>query len=386
MEQVLKYIDEKNALAILPIPHSSILEIDKMLTEVDAGRYGNKEGAISKLVSINKKSRHTRRSWGRLASSNKVDLAITYNFISFDEQENYGKYFYSYNARSHGTPQAPMLMLSFDRISGSTPQDDLETKPEQSVLSRRVVSVPLQCILRHWGNVENGYMIYEHNLSAMDNADHQFESISYIGLTSRNWQTRYKEHQRDALTGSELLFHTSLAGVINTDSICQRGMGPFEIVRAGACLLSELQYINLSYEEAMEIEERMIERSTLHPKGLNMIPGGFAGTKYLHKLGYLTKDRATVEDRDLAAARCLIENPRKKISAPWVQANWANDEFYEGVIFKRENTLNKEQVLSIRKYGNDWGFDAEVISNLVGANIRQVRDVLSGKYYARVQE
>ncbi len=30
-------------------------------------------------------------------------------------------------------------------------------------------------------------------------------------------------------------------------------------------------------------------------------------------------------------------------------------------------------------------FDAEVISNLVGANIRQVRDVMSGKYYSRVQ-
>jgi hypothetical protein len=385
MKQVFKYIDEKNALAILPVPQSSIQELEDMLAKVDPGQHGTKEGCVSELVSINKKNRHTKKSWGRLATSKKVDLGITYNFVSFDEQDDYDKYFYSYDAWSHGTPQAPMLMLSFDRISGAAPQGGLETKPEQCVLSRRVVSVPLQCILKHWGNVENGYMIYEHNLSAMDNAELQFQSISYIGLTSRNWQTRYKEHQRDALTGSELLFHTSLAGVIDQDSVIQRGMGPFEIVRTGACLLSELQYVNLSYEEAMEFEERMVERSTLHPKGLNMIPGGFAGTKYLHKLGYLKKDRATVDDRDFAAAKYLNENPVKKMSTPWVQENWAKDEFYESVIFKRNNTLNKEQVLSIRKYGHDWGFDAEVISNLVGANIRQIRDVLSGKYYSRVQ-
>jgi hypothetical protein len=385
MKQGFKYIDEKNALAVLPIPHNSIQELEEMLVEIDAGRQGDKAGCISKLIKINKNTHLTKKSWGRLATSKKVDLAITYNFITFDEQEDYEKYCYSYEVWSHGTPQAPMLMLSFDRISGAEPKDSLETKPEQRVSSRRVVSIPLQCILKNWGNVEKGYMIYEHNLSAMDNADHQFESISYIGLTSRNWQTRYKEHQRDALTGSELLFHTSLAGVINKDSIIQRGMGPFEMVRIGACLLSELQYINLSYEEAMEVEERMVERSTLYPKGLNMIPGGFAGTKFLHKLGYLNKDRATVDDRDYAAAKYLKDHSIEKRSAPWVQANWANDEFYEGVIFKRNNTLNKEQVLSIRKYGNDWGFDAEVVSNLVGANIRQVRDVLSGKYYSRVR-
>mgnify|MGYP001312648186 CR=1 FL=1 len=385
MTQAFKYIDEKNALAVLPIPRSSILEIEGLLVEIDEGRAGNKLGYISKLVKINKSTRLTKKSWGRLITGRKVDLAITYNFITFDEQEDYDKYFYSYEVRSHGSPQAPMLMLSFDRVSGKEPIGALETKPEQRVSSRRVISIPIQCILKNWGNVERGYMIYEHNLSAMDNSDHQFESISYIGLTSRNWQTRYKEHQRDALTGSELLFHTSLAGAINKDSIIQRGMGPFEMIRTGVCLLSELQYINLSYKEAMEFEEQMVERGTLYPKGLNMIPGGFAGTKFLHKLGYLNKDRATVDDRDYAAAKYLKDYPVEKRSAPWVQTNWKNDEFYEGVILKRNNTLNKEQVLSIRKYGNDWGVDIEIIANLVGANIRQVRDVLSGKYYSRVR-
>jgi len=384
MSQSFKFLDEKNALALLPIPESCLQEIEAMLVAIDNGERGGKEGCIAALTQINKKSRYSQKSWGRLAGGKKVDLGITYKFITFDEQEDFNDYFYSYEAWQHGTPQAPMLMLSFDRQSGAAPKGTLNPNPGTYVISRRIVSVPLQCILKHWGNAESGYMIYEHNLSAMGHAIPQFKSISYIGLTSRNWQTRYKEHQRDALTGSELLFHTSLAAVINKDGISQAGMGPFEMVRSGACLLSELQYVNLTYEEAMQVEERMVER-TLHPNGLNMIPGGFAGMKFLHKLGYLSRDRATVDDRDFAAAKYLLGNASAGRFAPWVTENWSKDEFYEQVIFKRSNTLNREQILSIRKYGTEWGFSAELIANLVGANIRQVRDVLSGKYYSRVK-
>lgn len=385
MNQPYKFIDEKNTLAILPIPLRCVKELDSMLIAINNGERGGKTGSISTLIKVNKKNRYSKRSMKRLASSKHVDLGITYNFMLFDQQEDHNNYGFSYEAWSHGTPQAPMLMLSFDRISGSPPSGTLELNPEQYVLSRRIVSIPLQCILKGWGNAEKGYMIYEHNLSAMDHANPQFKSISYIGLTSRNWQTRYKEHQRDALTGSELLFHTSLAAILNKDGISQVGMGPFEMVRGGVCLLSELQYVNLTYEEAMDVEEKMIERSTLHPKGLNMIPGGFAGMKFLHKLGYLAKEKVTIDDREQALAKYLLENSRAGKSAPWVTESWAKDEFYEQVIFKRSNTLNKEQVLSIRKYGNDWGLSIEVIANLSGANIRQVQDILSGKYYSRVK-
>ena len=68
-----------------------------------------------------------------------------------------------------------------------------------------------------------------------------------------------------------------------------------------------------------------------------------------------------------------------------MKENWADDKFYEQVIFKRKNTLDRDQILSIRKYGNEWGYDPDLIANLVGANDRQVRDVLSGKYYSRIK-
>lgn len=383
MGNTYKFLDEKNALAILPVPEHSLREIDEMLDSVNRGEHGGVAGCITRLVQINKKSRFSKKPWGRLAGRGEVDLVTSFTFINFDEQDDYSQYFYSYGAWQHGTPQAPMLQIKFDRKSGAPPKGMLENDPDAYVLSRRVVSVPLQYVIRHWGNVENGYMIYEHSISAMDNAGHQFKEAQYYGLTSRNWQTRYKEHQRDALKGSELLFHTSLAAVLRPDGVSQVGMGPFELVRNGICLTSELQYANLTYEEAMNVEEKFVER-TLHPNGLNMVPGGFAGMKFLHKLGYLDKDRVPIEQRDYATARYLLERCSAGKVAPWVSGHWSRDEFYEQVIFNRKNTLNKEQVLSIRKYGNEWGFNAELIANLSGASIRQVRDVLSGKYYSRV--
>lgn len=50
----------------------------------------------------------------------------------------------------------------------------------------------------------------------------------------------------------------------------------------------------------MQTEEIMVER-TLYPKGLNMIPGGFAGFQFLHKLGFLKRSQVSVDERDKAA-------------------------------------------------------------------------------------
>ena len=377
-------LDEKNTLALLPIPSMSLFQLEVSLQEIDAAMHGGVKGCLTDLIKINKRTRYGHKAWGRLKAGRKHDLLITFRFIIFDEQDDPDQCFYSWEASTHGTPQAPMLMCYFERVSGKPPESGLVSPPGAYVQSRRIFSVPLQCVLKGWGNVESGHMIYEHNISAMDFAEDQFEAVSYIGLTSRNWQTRYKEHQRDALTGSELIFHTSLRKVFNCDGLVQSGLGNFELVRRGAVLLSELQYVNLSYEEAMQVEEKMVER-TLYPKGLNMIPGGFAGFQFLHKLGFLKRSKGSLDERDKAASEYLLEKASGPRFAPWVKEKWADDQFYEQVIFKRNNTLNRDQVISIRKYGNEWGFDPDLIANLVGANYRQVRDVLSSKYYSRVK-
>lgn len=373
-------------MALLPIPSDCLAEIDDALVALNAGESGGIVGSIDKLIQINKRSRFNTKSWGRLQQGAVLKFAISYSFICF-EMGDTGEYVFSFNAFRHNSSQAPMLMVSLDRCSGARPVD-LQNPGGTYVVSRRVVSVPLQCVVKNWGDALRGHMIYEHHIAPMDHSQEQlgeqFRAARYIGLTSRNWQTRYREHQRDALTGSELLFHTTLASVFPEGGVSQVGMGVFEIVRYGLCLTSELEYVNLTYEEAMQIEEKLVER-TLHPAGLNMIPGGFAGQRFLHKLGFLGREKATVEERNLAAAKYLQQLPHRENSAPWVSERWKRDEYYEQVVLNRSNTLNREQVHQIRKFGNDWNFKPEIIARLAGASERQVRDVLSGKYYSRVK-
>jgi len=382
----LQFLDRENALALLPIPVECLAEIDDALSELNRGERGGIVGSVDRLVRINKRTRLNTTAWGRLKQGAVLKFAVSYSFITF-ELEDAGEYAFSFNAFEHKSPQAPMLMVSLDRCSGARPPD-LTNPGDTYVVSRRVVSVPLQCVVKGWGDATRGHMIYEHHIAPMDHSQaelgEQFKTARYIGLTSRNWQTRYREHQRDALTGSELLFHTTLARVFPEGGISQAGMGVFEIVRRGLSLSSELEYVNLTFDEAMQIEEKLVER-TLHPAGLNMIPGGYAGLRVLHRLGFLKRTKATVEERDLAAASYLHQLPRQRSPAPWISDRWQSDEYYEQVVLNRSNTLNKEQVQQIRKFGSEWQFDPEIIASLCGASVRQVRDVLSGKYYSRIK-
>ena len=380
------FLDPDNALALLPLPASCLVDIDNALVEVNRGESGGIPGSLDKLVRINRDSRFNTKPWGRLRQGASLKFAICYSFVIYeDEEPNDGAF--ALSVLHHDTSQAPMLMVSLDRYSGARPPD-LKPTGDTFVVSRRAVSVPLQCVIRGWGDATRGHMIYEHHIAPMDYAESEmgerFKSARYIGLTSRNWQTRYREHQRDALTGSELLFHTTLASVLPEGGIVQAGMGVFEIVRAGLTLTSELEYVNLTFDEAMQVEDKLVER-TLYPAGLNMIPGGYSGVRFLHKLGLLSRQRPSLEERDMAAARYLIQLPRPSNPAPWVAEKWKEDRFYERVVLSRSNTLSREQVQQIRKFGLDWNFKPEVISRLSGASLRQVRDVLSGKYYSRVQ-
>lgn len=382
----LHFLDRGNALALLPIPSDCLSEIDDALGKINAGERGGMAGSIDALIKINKRSRFNTKSWGRLRQGAALKFMVFYKFMTFDV-ENPDEYVFSFDASPHNSPQAPMLMVSLDRCSGRRPVD-LKNPGDAFVASRRVISVPLQCVIKNWGDVTQGHMIYEHSISPMDHSKQElgeeFKAARYIGLTSRNWETRYREHQRDALTGSELLFHTTLASIFPEGGISQAGMGVFEIVRSGLSFISELEYVNLTFEEAMQAEEKLVEH-TLHPAGLNMIPGGYAGLKLLHKLGYLARSKATVEERDRASANYLRRLQKLSNPAPWIAQNWGKDEYYEKVILNRSNTLSKEQVHQIRKFGIDWQFTTEIIARLSGASERQVRDVLSGKYYSRVQ-
>lgn len=125
------------------------------------------------------------------------------------------------------------------------------------------------------------YQVYQHTLIRKPSlvaglaapmtqtfADYVDGAGLYVGITSRTWQERSVEHKHAALRGSMLLFHRALRNEF-FDVYAHEHI----VLRAG-----------LTRSQALHIEEVEVEERTLHathPDGLNMIPGGEAGLRFL---------------------------------------------------------------------------------------------------------
>jgi hypothetical protein len=160
---------------------------------------------------------------------------------------------------------------------------------------------------------EGSYQLYSHTIMSPDNQviiNRQLEAISkdsdysntssvqqfyqknsllYVGITRQTWQERYRQHCRDMGRGSNLLFHRALRG-----EFCTIGCIEHIVERAG-----------LTVKQAFEIEEKEVEKRSLHslyPNGLNMIPGGYAGLKCIHhyatRTGYTMTGEPTAENSE----------------------------------------------------------------------------------------
>ncbi len=107
---------------------------------------------------------------------------------------------------------------------------------------------------------------------------HQFANkVFYIGLTKRPWYARLSQHIGASAAGSRLLFHKALEGTGNN------------------LIVFHIMSSELSFDGAMNMEEGLVDGISLYPKGLNMIPGGYAGYRYLGSLGHKPK---STDDRD----------------------------------------------------------------------------------------
>jgi hypothetical protein len=261
---------------------------------------------------------------------------------------------------------------------------------------------------------EGSYQLYSHNIlssakhkimaeqieTARKTADYsslfstqqffQKNSLIYVGITRRTWQERYRQHCRDSSRGSNLLFHRALRGEMG-------GIGVIEhiVERAG-----------LTERQAMEIEEKEVEKRSLHSlytNGLNMIPGGYAGLKCVHhfasRTGYpvhkeLTAD--TVESVLVDVQRHLFEKHFKTAILERVNAEiarlWAEDPDYRiNVMTHRQNRFSYKQIQAARIwYASGW-LTEKILENLQKLDSRkisaeQLERLLSGKTYASIPE
>lgn len=245
-----------------------------------------------------------------------------------------------------------------------TPDEKVNLNGHLIVTCRSVVNelaqidVPLNPIFKGYDRLDGTYLVYLHSF--------QTETpIGYVGMTKQRWFDRYAQHVSSARTGSPYLFHRAIREHQNSQ------------------ILHKVFMCELDHSRALECEEEWVGMFGLYPLGLNMIPGGKAGFAYLGKLGLQAR---TSEERDSTVEKLSARETLEGRPNPLCAARWESDsDFVERVICGHSGRLSVEQVQIIR-VGASLGKSIESLALESSArNLRQVKNVLSGKTYHRIR-
>lgn len=234
------------------------------------------------------------------------------------------------------------------------------------------------------------FQVYEHMLGRQDAAqatsinDFVADAGRYVGITSRTWQQRSLEHTYAARRGSHLLFHRALRGDLFDVRVHEH-----IVLRAG-----------LSRSDALRIEEIEVEKRTLHgmhPNGLNMIPGGEAGLRFLSSM---TKRPAAsikldeIDDLLEMEVNRSLRQPGLGIKGSHTNAKlaklWETDiHFRIKAMTNQGHRLCYRQIRCARLWhASGWPLD-KILDNLSGMDGRvvthdQLKRLLDGKSYASI--
>ncbi|MET0087135.1 MAG: hypothetical protein ABW082_11685 [Sedimenticola sp.] len=246
------------------------------------------------------------------------------------------------------------------------------------------ISVPIQYLMKGFPIRPHGYMGYYHSFT-LHHSEHflkqwrkehpTLEGIppqpryDYVGITSRNWLVRMKEHIYGIESGENKTFYNAWRQFAKDDRVD---------------FYSELMVMNQTYEDIMDWEESRVDVEMAAGRALNMIPGGFRGIRELHKLGLLGNENPTLKKRDNAIAAAERGNPRAGVPNLLMSELWKDDEYAAKVICGGDGRLSVEQVRSARDL-NSLGLPIEKIAEKINAlNILQVERLLSGQTYSRI--
>jgi hypothetical protein len=349
-----RFLDKRNCHALLPMGHGlpMLQRLDNCLCEIN-DKQGKYRGLIDKLVEHNKRTFNKERCSGRLLN---IHIDIAQALYVLDKGINT-------EVRERPYP-GPAQLHTIVQYEGGTSWKTL---------------VPLQYLLKGWGDANSGHQCYVHSISKnvprMGSVDQLLsrmksdeDTFYYVGITSRNWLERLGEHISETRRGNRRSFYQAL----------RESTGWHDVLYT-----SSLREVNQSYDEAMNWEEAQVDNIAADHYGLNMIPGGFKGLKYFHKLGITKKERVSIEERDRAISEYCRQNPRKGIPNPFIKAWWGDDEHYEQVNETNPKRLSVGQRKEIRRLHSE-GITIPMITKQVGAlDERQVKDFLSGKTYKR---
>lgn len=349
-----RFLDKRNCHALLPMGHGlPILQrLDHCLIQIN-DKPGKYHGLIDKLIEHNKITINKQRGSERLLN---IQLDIAQGLYVAEKG-------IKTEVRDRPYPGPAQVHTAIDYQDGTAWK----------------TLVPLQYLLKSWGDANADHQCYVHSISKnitkigtveqlLSRQMSDEDTYYYVGITSRNWLQRLGEHITETRRGNRRQFY----------QVLRESKGWQDVLYT-----SSLREINQSYEEAMNWEELQVDNIASDQYGLNMIPGGFKGLKYLHKLGITKGDRVSIEERDRAIADFVRQNPRKGIPNPFIKAWWEDDEHYEQVNEANPKRLSVDQRKEIRRLHAE-GVSLPKITKHVGAlDERQVNDFLTGKTYKR---
>jgi hypothetical protein len=278
--------------------------------------------------------------------------------------------------------------------------------------------VPLEYLLGFNENLvlrDGSYQVYSHTILSADNQAviikdletirdnyaygnmpsiqqfHKDNMAIYIGITRRTWLERYRQHCNAMCRGSNLLFHRALRG-----DFCRIGNLEHIVERAG-----------LTEKQAMEIEESEVEKRSLHrlhPSGLNMIPGGYAGIKCVHnfadRTGYRIKQELNADNLESVLADVQQASLKKNFKT--TNLNRVNDEIARlwredinyriNVTTNRQNRFSFSQIQAARIWDASGWLKEKILENLQKMdpakkiNMDQLDRLLKGETYASIPD
>lgn len=360
-----KYLDVRNCKALLP-KHTSIpieRQLEEYLDNTNKGASGH-EGIIDELI------KHNEKSIGKTLRFYKSSKVFDVSLVVHMARQGF-------------------LCTTIDRPQNEPFKLHLEFAYEDG--THWIITLPLQYLLKGWGDANKGFQCYLHvvaqNIKPQQVSMHEMKTANeffiparldvkehyYFGITGRNWLQRFDEHMREVRKGSKRRFH-------------QAWKNNFGI--KNALYSSTLMHVNLTKDEAYNWEEGMIDKheTVTGEHGLNMIPGGYKGIRELYKCKIINNMNISPEERDEATGKYIRQYSRKGKPAPWMAEHWGIVDNYLNYINTREDTLSDDEVRKIRALAKQGKSPEDILEETTARNLRQVKDVISRKYYDKVED
>jgi hypothetical protein len=345
----LQYLHWDNFRFLTGLGKSFASTADEILREFDEGSGGQ----ITKLMRALNSPTEIR-----------IDIPPGNLLIQYDEETNqYGRQFESFLDEKY----ADALKQGNERYAAGMPWTlTLVIKRGDR---RAIIDMPLAAALRTQRDFSTQYQVYAHSYVHDENGENIGDDNAYIGVTKRGWRTRWAEHIRSAERGSRYRFHQAIRHFGDTALTV--------LHRVIACGQTEA--------EAMALEEQMVGLETLYPKGLNMIPGGYAGLKYLRQIGAAgANERVTPDDKQEIVNRFFETASRRGLPNPLAAANWCDPAYAEKVICAGDDRLKPDQIRNARFLASIGKSTDDIVTAIGARNKPQVQRLLAGSTYSRV--